>query len=571
MLRARITAPLGADFRRLWTSSAVSNVGDGVTMVAGPLLVASITTNPAAVAAAAFAQQLPWLLFALISGAWADRVDRRRLVVTVNVARASALALLAVSVATDTVSLPVIYTISFIMGTGETLADTASSAFVPAIVPPEARPRANSLMYANFSVLNQFAAKPLGAWLFGLSAAIPFGLNAATYLASAFLIAGLRSVSPSKPKAPPTTSDVPANPVAPATSSVLANPVAPTTSDVRADSVVPATSDVSADPVVPAGSVVAAADPTGAVVAVAEPVESRRASIRADIAEGVRWLFRHRLLRTLAITMAVGNVVFSAAFSIFVLYCTERLGLTEVGYGVLLTAFAVGGVAGTFLAPRLIATFGPSPLLRGGLLIEVARTPAVAAGMIVIFSIHAAVWGIVVTTVVQRDVPSTLYGRVSSVHALIDVGGIASGSLLGGVAATAFGMVPTYAAAAAAMAITTAAAWRPIRLATRPADESHPAEELYPTDGSRSAEEPYPADGSHPAEEPRSGELPHPARESHPVHESHPADMPHHADEPDPAGASRPADRPGRAAEAARIAEATRVSDTGRRGESDIR
>jgi hypothetical protein len=72
-LRARLPR-LGADFAKLWTANAVSNHGDGVTMVAGPLLVASITTDPAAVAAAAFAQQLPWLLFALISGAWADRL-----------------------------------------------------------------------------------------------------------------------------------------------------------------------------------------------------------------------------------------------------------------------------------------------------------------------------------------------------------------------------------------------------------------------------------------------------------------------------------------------------------------
>ena len=56
---------LGPDFAKVWTASAVSNVGDGVTMVAGPLLVAQLTGDPGLVAGAAFVHQLPWLLLAL--------------------------------------------------------------------------------------------------------------------------------------------------------------------------------------------------------------------------------------------------------------------------------------------------------------------------------------------------------------------------------------------------------------------------------------------------------------------------------------------------------------------------
>ncbi|MET0418921.1 MAG: MFS transporter, partial [Actinoplanes sp.] len=356
-MHALRTAPLGADFRRLWTSTAVTNLGDGILMVAGPLLVASITTNPAAVAGAVFAQQLPWLLFALISGAWADRLDRRRLVVTVNLIRAAVLGALAAAVVVGAPSVPMIYAVLFVLGTGETLADSAASAFVPAIVPPAQRPRANALMYANFTVLNQFAAKPLGAWLYMLTAAIPFAVNALTFAVSALLLAGLRSVPP------------------------------------------------------PA------------------PVASRN-RLRADIAEGVRWLLRHRLLRTLALTMAVGNVVFCAAFAIFVLYATERLGLTEVGYGVLLVAFAVGGLLGSAVASRLIRVVGPPTLLRGGLIVEVGlhatlaltREPWAAAAMIVVFGVHTTVWGVIVTTVRQRDVPETMYGRITSVYALLELG-----------------------------------------------------------------------------------------------------------------------------------------------------
>ncbi|GAB2626559.1 MFS transporter [Paractinoplanes abujensis] len=405
-MRALFTAPMGADFWKLWTASAVTNVGDGITMVAGPLLVTSLTSSPAAVAGAAFAQQLPWLLFALISGAWADRLDRRRLVVAVNLLRAAALATLAVAVTLDNATVPLILAVFFLLGTGETLADTASAAFVPAIVPAASRPRANSLMYANFNVLNQFAAKPLGGWLFVVAAAVPFAVNAVTFAVSAALIATIRAVSP-RP--------------------------APSAS-----------------------------------------VDPRSPGLRAEIAEGVRWLMRHRLLRTLALTMAVGNVAFCAAFAIFVLHAEQRLGLNEVGYGTLLIAFAAGGFLGTLAAPALIRRFDAAPLLRLGLLIEVAlhatlaltRNPLTAAAMIVVFGIHTTVWGVVATTLRQRDVPPAMFGRVTSVYSFLDLGGAALGSLLGGAIAGAYGVVTPYWVAAVAMTLVAAAAWRPLGSAT---------------------------------------------------------------------------------------------------------
>ncbi|WP_158841146.1 MFS transporter [Saccharothrix deserti] len=78
---------LGADFTKLWFASAVSNIGDGLTLAAGPLLLASLTDDPALVAGAVFAQQLPWLLFSLLSGVIVDRLDRRKLAVGANLAR----------------------------------------------------------------------------------------------------------------------------------------------------------------------------------------------------------------------------------------------------------------------------------------------------------------------------------------------------------------------------------------------------------------------------------------------------------------------------------------------------
>ncbi|MBU8858157.1 MULTISPECIES: MFS transporter [unclassified Micromonospora] len=401
-MRALVSARLGADFTRLWTASAVSNIGDGVTMAAGPLLVASISEDPALIAGAVFVQQLPWLLFALVSGAYVDRLDRRQLVVVVNLLRAAALAGLTLTVATGTVTVTVIYVVLFLLGVGETLVDTAMGALLPAVVAPERLPAANARLYATFTIGNQFVAKPLGAWLFVVSAAVPFGLDALTFAAAAALIAGIRPA-----------------------------PV---------------------------------------------PEEPRpRGPLRGEIGHGVRWLWRHRLLRTLAVSMGLGNVAFGAAFAVFVLYCRQRLGLSDVGYGFLLTSFAVGGLFGTTVATRLTRALGAGTVLRAGLVVEVVThvalavttSPWIAAAVLITFSVHAMVWGITAASVRQRIVPAHLRGRVGSVFALLDLGGAALGTLLGGLLAGTWQITTPFWVAAAAMAVIAGFAWRPLRGATR--------------------------------------------------------------------------------------------------------
>ena len=86
-------------FTRLWTASTVSNLGDGVVFAAFPLIVASLTRDPIAVAVLAFSLRLPWLLFALPAGVIVDRRDRRRLMMSADLVRAVALGLLAIALA----------------------------------------------------------------------------------------------------------------------------------------------------------------------------------------------------------------------------------------------------------------------------------------------------------------------------------------------------------------------------------------------------------------------------------------------------------------------------------------
>lgn len=140
----RHSRALSPAFTRHWTAVAVSNLGDGVTLAAGPLLVATLTTDPLAVSAALFAQQLPWLLFALTGGALADRLPRRTLVVAGNTVRAATIGGLALVIAAGTPALWQLYLVSFLFGTIETVADTAHSALIVDSVPADRLGRANA-------------------------------------------------------------------------------------------------------------------------------------------------------------------------------------------------------------------------------------------------------------------------------------------------------------------------------------------------------------------------------------------------------------------------------------------
>ncbi|WP_371406318.1 MFS transporter [Kribbella sp. NBC_00662] len=389
---------LGADFRKIWPASIISNLGDGAMAAAGPLLVASITSEPAAVGAAAFLQQLPWLLFALFSGVLVDRLDRRLMIVAADTFRAIVLVALGTAVLLDTSPLWAIYVALFLLGTAETLADNASGALLVSAVPKEHLGKANARLFASATVLQQLGGPPLGALLFAAGAGIPLVFDAVTFAAAAALIARV-AVRPPLP------------------------------------------------------------DP------------STRAAIWREVHEGVRWLWQHTGVRTLALSILVMNITFCAAFATWVLFARERLGLSETQFGLLISVGAVGGVLGMptyhFLEPRV----GSVTLLRAGLVIEttvhlilaLTRNPWVAGATMAVFGVHAVVWGIVSTTTRQLVTPDALMGRVNSVYLLASVGGAAIGSALGGLLAQRFGLAAPFAIAFVAMVVMTAVAWRPLR------------------------------------------------------------------------------------------------------------
>ena len=392
-LDALVPPAWGRGLRWLLASSWTSNLGDGISLAAGPLLVASRTDDPFLVSLAVLLQQLPWLVFGLHAGALADRVDRRLVVVVVDLVRAGVLGVLALSLATETVSIAVVLAALFLLGTAEVFADTASATLLPMLVAHQDLALANARLQTGFVTMNQLAGPPLGALLFVVGVAVPFAAQA--------LLVGLGALLVSR----------------------VVLPVAPA---------------------------------------------SQRRPVRTEIAEGCRWVLHHAAVRTLVLTIFIFNITYGAAWSVLVLYARDRLGLTEVGYGLIVTVMAGGGLLGALGYGALTRRVSLGAIMRVGLVIEtlthlalaLTTTPAVAFVVFAVFGVHAFVWGATSTAVRQRMVPRELQGRVGSVHSLGSYGGLVAGAAVGGVLAQAYGVTAPFWFAFAGSAVFLVALWR---------------------------------------------------------------------------------------------------------------
>jgi predicted MFS family arabinose efflux permease len=368
-----------------------------VTFVAGPLLAASLTRDPLLVAGLAFAQRLPWLLFSLVSGALVDRLDRRRLMATVDVARCLLLGLLGVAVLLDAATIPLLYAVFFAVGVAETLFDNASVSILPSVVARERLPKANGRLLGARVVAEDLAGPPLGGVLFAAAAAVPFLLDAGTFAAAAALVAAMRGR-----------------------------------------------------------------------FRVERPEEAPPTTLRSEIAEGVQWLWRNRLLRILALAIGLMNVTLMATASILVLYAKERLGLGPAGYGLLFSSMAVGGIAASLVVERIVGWLGPATTMRVGLLIEasthlvlaLARSPLVVGAILALFGFHAITWNVTSISLRQELVPERLLGRVNSAYAVFSSGGTALGAVVGGLLARRFGLTAPFWCSFVAMTLLVLVAWR---------------------------------------------------------------------------------------------------------------
>jgi MFS family permease len=389
-----LPARMGTPFRWLVGSSWMSNLGDGIGLAAGPLLVASQTSDPVLVALAGLLQRLPWLLFGLYAGVLADRVDRRILVMAVDLTRAAVLAALTTMLVTGRVDITVVLVTMFVLGTAEVFADTTSGTLLPMVVGKADLGIGNARLMAGVLTMNQMAGPAIGAVLFAAGTAWPFLAQAVCVALGAVLVSRMALVPLPRAK----------------------------------------------------GS----------------------SHIGRDIAEGFRWTWGNRAVRTLTLAIVTFNVTYGAAWSVLVLYATERLDLGPIGFGLLTTVGALGGVAGMSAYDWLERHASLAAIMRVGLTIEtlthlglaLTTTGWVAALIMFVFGAHAFVWGTTSRTVRMRTVPPQLQGRVGSLYAIGVFGGIVAGQALGGVIARIWGLTGPFWFAFVGSAVILVLIWR---------------------------------------------------------------------------------------------------------------
>jgi MFS family permease len=196
MFKSRPRVPrssLGDGYQRLWSAAAVSNLGDGVFLTAMPLLAAALTRDPLQVSIVGAAGWLPWLLVGPVSGALADRWDRRQVMWTVDAARFAIVGALSVAVLAGGATIPLLTAVAFLLGVGQTLFDSATQSVIPALVGRDAGrlERANGQLFGAQQVSQQLIGPPLGGLLFSLARAVPFMVDAVSFLLSSALITAI--------------------------------------------------------------------------------------------------------------------------------------------------------------------------------------------------------------------------------------------------------------------------------------------------------------------------------------------------------------------------------------------
>jgi MFS family permease len=384
--------PLGASYWKLWSATAISNLGDGVSMVAYPWLASAITRSPILIALAAVASRLPWLIFTLPAGVITDRFDRKKIIVAMDAARGFLTVFVAVMVYWKADSLPklneltnitdlatnwplyiVAITASFLFGCAEVLRDNTAQTFMPSVVKEEQLEKANGQMWSAESLTNSFIGPPLGSFLIAIAVFVPFFFDAASFFVAVALLSTITTITK------------------------------------------PITNVESAKPKV-------------------------KPNFRVEIKEGFDWLWSHELLRPMAIILGSMNGISSIAGAAFILFAQEILHTSVLEFAILGTSGAIGGIIGGIYGPKIAKKIGSGPSLFLTLLImpifEIVigflSSWEVAWLLLGITTIFAVLWNVITVSLRQSIIPTHLLGRVNSVYRFFAWGTIPIGLLIGG-------------------------------------------------------------------------------------------------------------------------------------------
>jgi hypothetical protein len=187
-------APLlrNRDFVLLQAGQLFSTAGTESTTIAYPLLVLALTHSPARAGVVAFARLAPYAVFSLLAGVAADRWDRKRLMIAADAVRALAIAGLAAAVLVGDVAFWAIPVVAFLEGAGSVFFGAAQGGALRAVVPAWQLPAAAGAQQARISAV-RLAGPPLGGVLFGLGRAVPFLVDAVSYVFSFLSLGAMRT------------------------------------------------------------------------------------------------------------------------------------------------------------------------------------------------------------------------------------------------------------------------------------------------------------------------------------------------------------------------------------------
>lgn len=382
---------LGSRYRRVVTASVVSNLGDGVAQVGYPWLASAVTRNPVLVAGVVVAQRLPWLLFTLPAGVITDRVDRRKAMIVMDLLRATLTLGVGLAVLTLGDDLPDPAALTSVEG-------TRTGLYVIVLLA--------SLLLGCAEVLRDNSAQTI------LPAIVPTEhlerangrMWSAEQVANEFIGPPLGSLLLASAFVLPFFVDA-------GTFAVAAALMALVTGEFRSKA------RPGADDATPA-------------------------SWTTDLKEGVRWLWGHGLLRTLAVTLGGLNAVGAMQIATLVLFAQEVLDTSPTQFAVLMMGGAVGSVVGGFVAAPLKAALGSGPTLwltlgvTVGIPLVVGTTSTwwVVPAAFFFMGVTAVSWNVITVSLRQTIIPDHLLGRVNSVYRFFGWGMMPIGTALGGLA-----------------------------------------------------------------------------------------------------------------------------------------
>jgi MFS family permease len=190
----------------------------------------------------------------------------------------------------------------------------------------------------------------------------------------------------------------------------------------------------------------------GRPVDVAVPPAGAPAGLFGSIREGLTWLFKHRLLRLVAVLLGVNNFCNQMGWATVVLLVTQTLHVGARGYGLLLSATAVGSVAGGLVNPILTRRIGElasliaASVTNAAIYIGIGLAPNVyvVGALFIVNGFTVTMWNVVTVTLRQQIVPDDLRGRVNSAYRMLGWGLMPLGALAGGFIAQAAGLRAPY-------------------------------------------------------------------------------------------------------------------------------